>query len=247
MAGHSKWAQIKHKKAKEDAKRGKIFTKLIREITVAARLGGGNPDANPRLRQAIAEAKAANMPAENIKRAIMRGTGELPGTSYTEVVYEGYGPGGVAVLVQALTDNRNRTTAEVRHLFSKHAGNLGENGCVSWMFEKKGYIVIPKDKVESEDKLMEIVLEAGAEDMRDDASNYEIITPPESLDQVAEALRTNGVEVAVAEVAMLPKNTVKVTGSKVRQLLSLLEGLEELDDVQKVWANFDIDEADLPS
>jgi len=247
MAGHSKWAQIKHKKAKEDAKRGKIFTKLIREITVAARLGGGNPDANPRLRQAIAEAKAANMPAENIKRAIMRGTGELPGTSYTEVVYEGYGPGGVAVLVQALTDNRNRTTAEVRHLFSKHAGNLGENGCVSWMFEKKGYIVIPKDKVESEDKLMEIVLEAGAEDMRDDASNYEIITPPESLDQVAEALRTNGVEVTVAEVAMLPKNTVKVTGSKVRQLLSLLEGLEELDDVQKVWANFDIDEADLPS
>jgi len=163
------------------------------------------------------------------------------------VVYEGYGPGGVAVLVQALTDNRNRTTAEVRHLFSKHAGNLGENGCVSWMFEKKGYIVIPKDKVESEDKLMEIVLEAGAEDMRDDASNYEIITPPESLDQVAEALRTNGVEVTVAEVAMLPKNTVKVTGSKVRQLLSLLEGLEELDDVQKVWANFDIDEADLPS
>jgi len=247
MAGHSKWAQIKHKKAKEDAKRGKIFTKLIREITVAARLGGGNPDANPRLRQAIAEAKAANMPAENIKRAIMRGTGELPGTSYTEVVYEGYGPGGVAVLVQALTDNRNRTTAEVRHLFSKHAGNLGENGCVSWMFEKKGYIVIPKDKVESEDKLMEIVLEAGAEDMRDDASNYEIITLPESLDQVAEALRTNGVEVTVAEVAMLPKNTVKVTGSKVRQLLSLLEGLEELDDVQKVWANFDIDEADLPS
>jgi YebC/PmpR family DNA-binding regulatory protein len=245
MSGHSKWAQIKRKKAREDAKRGRVFTKIIREITVAARLGGGNPDANPRLRQVIVEAKSANMPADNIKRAIMKGTGELPGISYSEVVYEGYGPAGVAILIQALTDNRNRTTAEVRHLFSKHAGNLGETGCVSWMFEKKGYIVIGKDKVESEDRLMEIVLEAGAEDMRDDESNYEIIAPPDDFEKVHEALLRNNVEVAVAEVAMLPKNTVKVEGSKVNQLLKLLDGLEELDDIQRVWANFDIAEADF--
>jgi YebC/PmpR family DNA-binding regulatory protein len=239
MSGHSKWHSIKHKKAAADAKRGKIFTRLIKEITVAARLGGGNPEANPRLRTAIAEAKAVNMPMENIQRAIRRGTGEEPGTAYEEVVYEGYGPGGVALLIEAVTDNKNRTVSELRHLFSKYGGNLGETNSVAWMFEKKGYVVVEKSKVD-EEALMGAVLEAGAEDLRDDEDNWEIICPPAAFEVVKDAVRKLGVEPATAQIAMLPQSYVKVEGATAQSLLKLMDALEEHDDVKHVWSNFDI-------
>ena len=244
MSGHSKWHTIKHKKGAADAKRGRVFTKIIKEITVAARVGGGDPKANPRLRTVLAAAKSANMPKDNIDKAIKKGTGELPGVSYEEVTYEGYGPGGVAILVMALTDNRNRTLPEIRHLFSKYGGNLGESNCVSWMFEKKGYIVVPKANL-AEDALLELVLEAGGDDLKDDGTNWEVLTPPDRLEQVREAMTTKGVAAATAEVSMVPKNTVKVEGKKAQQVLNMMEGLEDHEDVQNVWANFDIDEAEM--
>ena len=244
MSGHSKWHTIKHKKAAADAKRGRVFTKLIKEITVAARIGGGDAEGNPRLRTVLLAAKSANMPKDNIEKAIKKGTGELPGVSYEEVAYEGYGPGGVALYVQALTDNRNRTLPEIRHLFTKYGGNLGESNCVSWKFEKKGYIVVPKEKA-SEESLLEIVLEAGGDDVRDDGANWEILTPPERLHAANEALGARGVQVTSAEISMVPKDSVKVEGKKAQQLLSMMEALEEHEDVQNVWANFDIDEAEI--
>ncbi|RLB07259.1 MAG: YebC/PmpR family DNA-binding transcriptional regulator [Deltaproteobacteria bacterium] len=243
MSGHSKWSQIKRKKGAQDAKRGKIFTKLIREITVAARLGGGDPEGNPRLRAAIAAAKAENMPKENIERAIKKGTGELgEGTTYEDLVYEGYGPGGVAVLIEAMTDNKNRTTAEIRRIFSRSNGNLGEAGCVSWMFQKKGYIVVEKDKID-EDKLMEVVLEAGAEDVREGGKEYEVIAAPQDFEAVKEALEQAGIEYLLAEITMHPQSTVRLDGSNAEQMLRLMEMLEDHDDVQKVYANFDIPES----
>ncbi len=240
MSGHSKWSTIKHKKAAQDAKRGKIFTKLIKEITVAARLGGGDPAANPRLRAAIESAKAANMPKNNIERAIKKGTGELEGVSYEEVTYEGYGPGGVAVLVETITDNRQRTVAEVRHIFAKRGGNLGEPGSVAWIFEKKGLIVVEKDKVD-EDTLMAAALEAEAEDITDAGSEWEIETSPEDLSRVKKALEDKGIEILSAKVTMVPSNIVKVEDEKkAQQLIALMNALEENDDVQNVYANFDI-------
>jgi len=244
MSGHSKWHTIKHKKGAADAKRGRVFTKIIKEITVAARVGGGDPNGNPRLRTVVAAAKAANMPKDNIDKAIKKGTGELPGVSYEEVSYEGYGPGGVAILVQVVTDNRNRTLPEIRHLFSKYSGNLGESNCVAWMFEKKGYIVVTKSSV-AEDALLELVLEAGGDDVREDGDNWEVLSPPERMEQVREAIAAKGIGVATAEISMVPKNTVKVEGKKAQQVLNMMEGLEEHEDVQNVWANFDIDEADM--
>ena len=240
MSGHSKWSTIKHKKAAQDAKRGKIFTKLIKEVTVAARLGGGDPAANPRLRAAIEAAKAANMPKNNIERAIKKGTGELEGVSYEEVTYEGYGPGGVAVLVETITDNRQRTVAEVRHIFAKRGGNLGEPGSVAWIFEKKGLIVVEKDKVD-EDTLMAAALEAEAEDISDAGSEWEIETSPEDLSRVKKALEDKGIEILSAKVTMVPSNIVKVEDEKkAQQLIALMNALEENDDVQNVYANFDI-------
>jgi YebC/PmpR family DNA-binding regulatory protein len=244
MSGHSKWHTIKHKKAAADSKRGRVFTKIIKELTVAARVGGGDPNGNPRLRTVLAAAKAANMPKDNIDKAIKKGTGELPGVSYDEVSYEGYGPGGVAVYVQALTDNKNRTLPEIRHLFSKYGGNLGAENCVGWMFEKKGYLVVPKSAT-GEDALMELVLEAGGDDVRDDGDNWEVFTPSDRLEQVREALSKRNVSVATAEISMVPKNTVKIEGKKAQQVLSMMDGLEEHDDVQNVWANFDIDAAEI--
>jgi len=244
MSGHSKWHTIKHKKGAADAKRGRVFTKLIKEITVAARVGGGDPEGNPRLRTVVLAAKASNMPKDNIEKAIKKGTGELPGVSYEEVSYEGYGPGGVAIYLQTLTDNRNRTLPEIRHLFSKFGGNLGESNCVSWMFEKKGYIVIPKEKA-SEETLLEVVLDAGGDDVRDDGENWEVLSPPERLHAVNEALAAKGIQTTSAEISMVPKNTVRIEGKKAQQLLSMMEALEEHDDVQNVWANFDIDEAEI--
>lgn len=243
MAGHSKWAQIKHKKAQVDAKKGKIFTKLVREISVAARLGGGDPEKNPRLRVAIEKAREVNMPMDNIKRAIMKGTGELAGTSYEEVTYEGYGPGGVAVLIEVLTDNKNRTVSEIRHILSKHGGSLGESGCVSWIFEKKGYILVDKKAVD-EDSLLLVALDAGVDDVRNDPKedNFEIIVAPENLKQVKEALEKAGIPIAMAEVTMLPKNYVPVEGDVAEQMLKLIDMLEDHDDVQNVYANFDIPE-----
>ncbi|MDI6729543.1 MAG: YebC/PmpR family DNA-binding transcriptional regulator [Thermodesulfovibrionales bacterium] len=243
MAGHSKWAQIKHKKAHTDAKRGKVFTKIVKEISVAARLGGGDPEGNPRLRSAIEKAKEVNMPSENIKRAIMKGTGELPGTTYEEVIYEGYGPGGVAILIETLTDNKNRTVSEIRHILSKNGGNMGEAGCVSWIFEKKGYILVEKTKVD-EDTLMSIVLDAGAEDMKNDPKedNYEIITSPENLNAVKEAIEKQNIPVSLSEITMLPKSYVPIDGSAADQMVRLIDALEDNDDVQNVYANFDIPE-----
>lgn len=239
MSGHSKWSSIKHKKGIADARRGKIFTKLIREITVAARMGGGDPAGNPRLRAAIAAAKAENMPKENIERAIKKGTGELEGASYEEASYEGYGPGGVAVLVDCLTDNRNRTVAEVKHLFERHGGSLGEPGCVAWLFEKKGLIVIEKDKVD-EEKLFDLALEAGAEDVRDSDSEFEVITEPGDFEAVKKAIEDAEIPYSVAEISMIPKNTVKLDGKKAQQMLNLMQALEDNDDVSHVYANFDI-------
>ncbi len=240
MAGHSHWAQIKRKKAAQDAKRGKLFTKLIREIMVAARLGGGDPSANPRLRAAIQAAKAANMPKENIERAIRKGTGQEPGTTWEEATYEGYGPGGVAVLIKSVTDNKRRTVSELRHIFSKCGGNLAEPGAVSWIFEQKGLIIISRDGSD-EEKLLEVALEAGAEDIREYESEVEIITAPQDLEAVQSALKEAGFNIQSARVTMVPKTTVKLEDEKTaQQMLRLMETLEDHDDVQQVYANFDI-------
>lgn len=240
MSGHSKWSTIKRKKGAVDAKRGKIFTKLIKEITVAARLGGGDPLGNPRLRSAVAAAKVENMPKENIERAIKKGTGELEGTVYEEVTYEGYGPGGVAVLVDCLTDNKNRTVADIRHFFSKAGGNLGESGCVGWMFQKKGTILVDKTTI-SEEKIMELALEAGAEDVLEEESEYQVLTVPEEFEAIRDALAGKEVSFLEASVTMVPQNIVEVTDPKpAKQLLKLLENLDDCDDVQNVYANFDI-------
>ena len=244
MSGHSKWSKVKHVKAVVDAKRGKIFTKIIKEITVAAKIGGGDSEGNPRLRAAVLAAKAANMPADNIKRAIQKGTGELPGVTYDEINYEGYGPGGVAILVEAMTDNRNRTVSEMRYVFSRNNGNMGEAGSVSWMFHKKGSIVIDKNSV-SEDKLMEIALEAGADDIQEDSGNFEVLTSPESFEKVSTALHNNQIPIVAAELAMVPQTWIRLTGKEAQQVLKLVEALEDHDDVQKVWANFDISEEEL--
>jgi YebC/PmpR family DNA-binding regulatory protein len=244
MSGHSKWHSIKHKKGALDAKRGKLFTKFIKEITVSARTGGGDPDANARLRKAILDAKAGNMPNETIDRAIRRGTGEEEGVNYEEITYEGYGPGGVALLIESMTDNRNRTVAEIRHIFSKNGGNLGESGSVGWMFEKKGYIVVEK-AAKSEDELFELAIDAGADDLRDDVDNFEIITSPDAFDAVLNAVKGAGIEPQVAEVEMVPQNYIRLEGADARQMLKLMEALEDHDDVQKVSANFDISEADM--
>jgi YebC/PmpR family DNA-binding regulatory protein len=241
MSGHSKWATIKHKKGALDAKRGKIFTRLIKEITMAAKAGGGDPDMNPRLRGAITAAKAENMPADNIKRAIQRGTGELPGATYEEFTLEGYGPGGVAVLVDLSTDNRNRTVSEIRHAFSKNGGNLGEAGSVNWMFHKKGDIAVAKSAAK-EDELMNIVLEAGGEDMREDGDNWEIVTDPHNYEAVLDAVKKAGITPAMAEVGMIPQNYIKLEGASAQQMVRLLEALEDHDDVQHVHSNFDIDQ-----
>jgi len=241
MSGHSKWSTIRHKKGAADAKRGKIFTKLIKEITVSARMGGGDPDANPRLRTAILAAKSENMPKDNIERAIKKGTGELEGVNYEESIYEGYGPGGAAVLVESLTDNKNRAVADIRHIFSKAGGNLGENGCVAYMFDKKGYINIEKQVVD-EDKLMEIALEAGAEDVRDDESSFEVITAIEDFETVKTAIEEQSIPYILAEVTMLPQTTTNLEGTQAEQMLKLMEALEDCDDVQKVYTNADIPE-----
>ncbi len=243
MSGHSKWAQIKHKKAATDVKKGKVFSKLAKEISVAARLGGGDPGGNPRLKTVMEKAKEVNMPSENIKRAIQKGTGELPGTSYEEMVYEGYGPGGAAILINTLSDNKNRTVSELRHLMSKNGGALGETGCVSWIFDKKGYILVDK-KTADEDNVMSVALEAGALDMKNDPKeeNYEIITAPEDLNIVSKALGDASIETALAEVTMLPKNYVILDPRQGEQMTRLMEALEDHDDVQNVYSNFDIPE-----
>jgi len=241
VSGHSKWAQVKHKKAHVDAKKGKVFSKIVKEITIAARLGGGDTSGNPRLRTAVEKAKDVNMPQENIKRAIMKGTGELPGVAYEESVYEGYGPGGAAILLEVLTDNKNRTSSEIRHIMTKNGGNLGEAGCVSWMFEKKGYILVEKTKID-EDLLMAVALEAGAEDMKNDPKedNYEIITAPEDMKKAKSALEAAGIPVVLSEISMLPKNYVALDEKSAEQMIRLVELLEDHDDVQNVYSNFDI-------
>jgi YebC/PmpR family DNA-binding regulatory protein len=244
MSGHSKWHSIKHKKGAADAKRGKIFTRLIKELTVAARAGGGDPDMNPRLRTIIAEAKSNNMPADNIKRAIRRGTGEEPGVSYEEAQYEAYGPGGAAMIIDVLTDNKNRTAGEIRHLLEKHGGNLAAPNAVAWMFHKKGYIVVEKTKAD-EEKLMNAVLDAGADDFQDDEDNWEVFTTPEGFAAVNDAVKQLGIEPATAKVSMIPQNYVKLEGKAAQQMIKLMEGLEEHDDVQNVASNFDISEKEI--
>ena len=241
MSGHSKWAGIKHKKAIVDAKRGKVFTKISKELSVAARIGGGAIEMNPRLRLAVEKAKEANMPSDNVKRAIQKGTGELPGSTYEESIYEGYGPGGVALLLEILTDNKNRTVGEIRHILSKHNGNLGEAGCVAWMFDKKGYILVNK-KATDEDTLMSLALDAGAEDFKNepDEENYEIITAPEDFNKVKEFLEQNNIPLNLAEITMIPQNYVKLESKDAEKMLKLMYALEEHDDVQNVYANFDI-------
>jgi YebC/PmpR family DNA-binding regulatory protein len=243
MSGHSKWATIKHKKGALDAKRGKIFTRVIKEITMAAK-AGGDPDTNPRLRTAIAAAKAENMPADNIKRAVQRGTGELPGTTYEEITFEGYGPGGVAMLVEVTTDNRNRTVSEIRHAFTKGGGNLGEAGSVAWMFHKKGTVVVPKTAAK-EDDLMNIVLENGGEDLNDDGDNWEILTPPNAYEPVLEAVKKANLEVVHSALGMVPQNYIKLEGPVANQMIRLLEAMEDTDDVQNVYSNFDVDQKQL--
>jgi YebC/PmpR family DNA-binding regulatory protein len=240
MSGHSKWATIKHKKGALDAKRGKIFTRLIKEISIAAK-NGGDPDTNPRLRGAIAAAKAENMPADNIKRAIQRGTGELPGATYEEFSLEGYGPGGVAILLDINTDNRNRTVSEIRHVFGKNGGNMAEAGAVSWMFHKKGDIVVPKSAAK-EDDLMGLILDAGAEDLRDDGDNWEVLSDPSVYEAVLEAVKKAGIEPVSSSVSMIPQNYIKLEGAAAGQMIRLIEALEEHDDVQNVHSNFDIDQ-----
>ncbi|WDN89540.1 hypothetical protein BuS5_02508 [Desulfosarcina sp. BuS5] len=239
MSGHSKWSTIKHKKGAADAKRGKIFTRLIKEITVAARMGGGDADANPRLRTAIAAAKNENMPKDNIERAIKKGTGELEGVNYEETAYEGYGPGGAAVFIESLTDNKNRAVADIRSIFNKGGGNLGENGCVAWMFDTKGYIVVEK-KVVDEDTLMDTAIDAGAEDVRDDGDNFEILTDPRDFEAVKTAMESAAIEYIAAEITMLPQNTIDLKGKEAEQMIRLMDNLEDCDDVQKVHTNADI-------
>ncbi len=249
MSGHSKWHTIKHKKGAADAKRGKAFTRIIKELTVAARSGGGDPAMNPRLRTIIADAKANNMPRENIERAIRRGTGEEPGVSYEEIMYEGYGPGGVALLIQSLTDNKNRTVGEIRFMLGKYNGNLAAENSVAWMFSRKGQVIVEKAASEQagadEEKLLNAALEAGADDMNDDGSVWEIVSPPEHFEAVRDAVKALGVEPAGAEVAMLPKNFVKLHGKEAQQMLKLFEAIDDHDDVQHVWANFDIEEKEI--
>ena len=241
MSGHSKWATIRRKKGKADAERGRMFTKLIKEITVAARAGGGDPDANPRLRTAIAAAKAANMPQDNIKKATQKGTGELPGVSYEEVTYEGYGPGGVAIYLSCLTDNRNRTVAEIRHLFTRYNGNLGENGCVAWMFDSKGIITVDCSRCD-EETLLEVALEAGATDYNNLGDVYEIITPPNEMEKVRSVIEAKSIPIISAETTMIPQSTVRLDAKPAETMLKLYEALEEHDDVQAVYANFDIED-----
>lgn len=241
MSGHSKWATTKRKKAAIDSKRGKIFTKITKEITVAAKIGGSDPDGNARLRTAILKAKEANMPADNIKKAVMKGTGELPGVTYEETTYEGYGPNGVAVFIEIMTDNKNRTVAEIRKTFTRHGGNMGEAGCVSWMFHKKGYIVVERSKAD-EDRLMSLVLDAGAEDMKSDNNNFEITTAPKDFEKIKEVLKQNNIEMTVSEITMVPQSYIKLDGKEAEQMLKLMEELEDHDDVQNVYANFDIPE-----
>ncbi len=244
MSGHSKWHSIKHKKGAADAKRGKVFTRIIKELTVAARDGGGDPDSNPRLRTVVADAKAANMPADNIKRAIRRGTGEEPGVSYEEVTYEAYGPGGAALLIEVLTDNTNRAVGEIRHLLSKHGGNLGTTNSVAWMFTKHGHLLVDKDGVD-EEALMTAAIDAGADDFREEDDAWEVVTAPEAYEAVLAAVRAAGVEPLSARLAMLPQNYVKLEGAPARQILKLMEVLEDHDDVQHVWSNFDIDAKEI--
>jgi YebC/PmpR family DNA-binding regulatory protein len=244
MSGHSKWSTIKRKKGAADAKRGKTFTKIIKEIMVAARMGGGDINANPRLRTAVLAAKAENMPRDNIDRAIKKGTGELEGVNYEEITYEGYGPGGVAMLVEVMTDNKNRTVAEVRHILAKQNGNLGEGGCVSWVFEKKGLLSIDKTGVD-EDRLMEAALDAGALDIKDSGKEFDVTTSPASFESVKKKLEESGFKSTYAEVTMVPQTTVRITGKEAEQMLKLMEGLEDLDDVQKVYANFDITDEEM--
>ena len=239
MSGHSKWSTIKHKKAKEDAKKGKVFTKLIKEITISARVGGGDPNGNPRLRSAIAAGKAANMPHDNIQKAIKKGTGELPGVTYEEAGYEGYGPGGVAMLIETLSDNKNRTVSEIRHILTKHGGNMGEAGCVGWMFEKKGLFLVDQSAAK-EEELMELALEAGADDFSVEDKIYEIVTSVENFEEVKEVLKSRNVQCSLAEITMVPKSTVKLQGDQAQRMLQLMEALEDHDDVKKVYANFDI-------
>lgn len=248
MSGHSKWATIKRKKGATDAARGRLFTRLIKEITIAAKNGGGNPDGNPRLRLAIQTAKGSNMPADNIKRAIQKGTGELPGVTYEEVTFEGYGPAGVAILVDVVTDNNNRTVSEMRHVFSRNNGNLGQSGSVAWMFHKKGNIVVPRGGQSiTEDDLMSIILDAGADDMITDDESFTVVTSPHLFDAVKKAIEDKGIKVESAALQMVPQNTVKVTGREAEQTLKLMEALEEHEDVQNVYSNFDIDEKELAS
>ena len=243
MSGHSKWATIKHKKAALDAKRGKTFTRIIKEITIAAR-NGGDPDANPRLRTAIQAAKAVSMPADNIKKAVMRGTGELEGSQIEEVMFEGYGPGGAAVLVNVATDNRNRTVSELRHVFSKNGGNMAEQGAVAWMFERKSQMFVPGEKA-TEDQLMDLVLNAGADDLRSDGERWEVLAPPEAHYTVLKALEAQGMAPFEPALAMIPKNLIRLEGKNAGSMLRLAEALEEHDDVQVVFSNFDIDEKEM--
>ena len=244
MSGHSKWAQIKRKKAVVDAKRGQVFTKIIKEITVAARLGGGDEDANPRLRQAVLSAKAANMPADNVKRAVQKGTGELPGISYEEAMFEGYGPGGVAIMVEVTTDNRKRTVAELRHLITKHGGNLGETGCVAWMFNKKGLITVEKNGVNDE-SLLDSILTGGGDDFSDEDDVYVVESTPDQMISVREQLEADGFPVISSEIMLTPQNSVSVEGETAKRVIQLLEALDDHDDVQKVSANFDFDDAEI--
>lgn len=250
MSGHSKWATIKRKKAATDSARGRLFTRLIKEITIAARNGGGNPDGNPRLRLAIQTAKTNNMPADNIKRAVQKGTGELPGVAYEEITYEGYGPAGAAILVDVVTDNANRTVSEIRHIFSRNNGNLGQSGSVAWMFHKKGHIVIPpagQKKPMSEDDILGIILDAGADDLQTDAGTFTVTTAPQAFEAVKKALEENNILLESASLQMIPQNTVKVTGKDAENLMKLMDALEEHDDVQNVSSNFDIDDKELAS
>ena len=244
MSGHSKWHTIKHKKGAADAKRGKVFTRLIKELTVAARNGGGDPGMNPRLRTIIAAAKEVNMPADNIKKAILRGTGELPGVIYDEITYEAYGPGGSALIIETLTDNKNRTVGELRHMLEKHAGNLGATNSVAWMFAKKGLIVIEKAKAD-EEKLLNLALEAGADDVQDEGDNWEVLSDPAAFEAVREAIKGCGVEPASAQLAMLPQNYVKLTGTPATQMIRLMDALDDHEDVKQVWSNFDIEEKEI--
>ncbi len=244
MSGHSKWATIKRKKGATDAARGKVFTKLIREVVTAARIGGGDVDSNPRLRKAVLDCRAQQMPADNIKRAIQRGTGELPGVSYDEITYEGYGPGGAALIIETLTDNRNRTVGELRHLLGKYGGNLAAENSVAWMFDKKGYIVVEKTKID-EDTLMAAALEAGSDALRDDGDSWEVLSAPEAFQKVLEAVKSLNVEPGAAELAFLPQNYVKLEGKPAQQMVKLMEAVEEHDDTKKVWSNADIEEKEI--